>query len=216
MRNKFDEQLEVLNARLTHMGTLCETAISAAIRILLDDGTDTIDMVLETEEEINHIEREIEALCMRLLLQQQPVARDLRTISSALKVITDMERIGDQALDIAEITRHIPRGTAMNKTHIKDMSLSVIQMVTASIDAFTRRDTEIARLVIRQDDNVDALFVMVRRELVQNIPAASESDSECLLDLAMITKYLERIGDHATNIAEWAIFSVTGERPGAQ
>lgn len=216
MRNKFDEQLQTLNTRLTHMGTLCETAISAAIRILLDDGSDTVRTVLETEEEINHIEREIEALCMRLLLQQQPVARDLRTISSALKVITDMERIGDQALDIAEITRHIPRNTAMSKTHIRDMSLSVIQMVTAAIDAFTRRDTDIAKLVIQQDDNVDALFVTVRKELVQNITAASEADSECLLDLSMIAKYLERIGDHATNIAEWAIFSVTGERPGAQ
>lgn len=214
MRNKFDEQLLRLNEALTHMGSLCETAISAAVHALLDESKASIQAANEAEEEIDRMEREIEALCMRLLLQQQPVARDLRTISSALKVITDMERIGDQAQDIAEITRHIPSNAAMSKTHIRDMSLSVIHMVNAALDAFTRRDTQTAALVIAQDDKVDALFCTVRRELLAGI-SANAADSDCLLDLFMIAKYLERIGDHATNIAEWAVFSVTGQRPEA-
>ena len=190
MRNKFDEQLEKLHVELIRMGALCEDAISAAAEALLKGDEELAQAAIEAEREIDQAEREVENLCMKLLLQQQPVARDLRTISSALKMISDLERIGDQAADIADLTRHVglPNGSGM--LHIADM----------------------ARAVCRADDQVDALFDRVKEELIDLI-AADAAYGEQGLDLLMVAKYLERIGDHATNVAEWVEYSLTGVHP---
>ena len=212
MRNKFDEQLEKLHVELIQMGALCEDAISAAAEALLKGDEELAQAAIEAEREIDQAEREVENLCMKLLLQQQPVARDLRTISSALKMISDLERIGDQAADIADLTRHVglPNGSGM--LHIADMARAVIGMVTDSVDSFVKKDLELARAVCRADDQVDALFDRVKEDLIDLI-AAEAAYGEQGLDLLMVAKYLERIGDHATNVAEWVEYSLTGVHP---
>ena len=212
MRNKFDEQLEKLHVELIQMGALCEDAISAAAEALLKGDEELAQAAIEAEREIDQAEREVENLCMKLLLQQQPVARDLRTISSALKMISDLERIGDQAADIADLTRHVglPNGSGM--LHIADMARAVIGMVTDSVDSFVKKDLELARAVCRADDQVDTLFDRVKEELIDLI-AADAAYGEQGLDLLMVAKYLERIGDHATNVAEWVEYSITGVHP---
>ena len=210
MRSKFDEQLEYLNVELIKMGALCEEAISSAIKALLDDDREMSRKARDTDREIDQKERDIEALCLKLLLQQQPVARDLRVISSALKMITDMERIGDQAADIAEITSFIIGSNAQGRIHLRDMALAAINMVTESIDSFVKKDMALAEHVIQADDVVDALFLKVKTELISLIQN-DNGGAETYLDLLMIAKYLERIGDHATNIAEWVLFSITGK-----
>ena len=209
MRNRFDEQLELLNLELIKMGALCEDAISAAIKALLDDDDTMLRKVFEADNEIDHKEREIEALCMKLLLQQQPVARDLRIISSALKMISDMERIGDQASDIAEITRFIKGYAETSRIHISDMARAAIKMVTDSVESFVKKDLELTRSVIQYDDIVDDLFVKVKQELI-GLVSSDPNHGEFCIDLLMIAKYLERIGDHAVNIAEWVEYSMTG------
>ena len=211
MRNRFDEQLEKLNAELITMGALCEQAITIAINALLygnDDDKVQFNKVHETEREIDQKERDIENLCMRLLLQQQPVAGDLRKISSALKMISDMERIGDQASDISDITMHIRFENLRSKVHISDMAAAAIKMVTDSIDSFVKKDLELAKAVAAYDDVVDRRFIKVKDELLILI---KDGDVSCL-DLLMIAKYLERIGDHAVNIAEWVQYSITGQK----
>ena len=210
MRSKFDEQLEYLNVELIKMGALCEEAISSAIKALLDDDREMSRKARDTDREIDQKERDIEALCLKLLLQQQPVARDLRVISSALKMISDMERIGDQAADIAEITSFIIGSNAQGRIHLRDMALAAINMVTESIDSFVKKDMALAEHVIQADDVVDALFLKVKTELISLIQN-DNGGAETYLDLLMISKYLERIGDHATNIAEWVLFSITGK-----
>ncbi|MEG0779601.1 MAG: phosphate signaling complex protein PhoU [Oscillospiraceae bacterium] len=212
MRNQFDEQLEQLNVELIQMGGLCEEAISAAAKALLDGDQTLAAVAIEAERAIDQKERTIESLCMKLLLQQQPVARDLRLISSALKMISDMERIGDQAEDIAEITEFTGAAGNVGKGHIGDMARATIRMVTDSVDSFVQKDLDLARQVIAADDEVDALFVQVKRELCGLI-AADSSQGELSLDLLMVAKYLERIGDHATNIAGWVEYSLTGIHP---
>jgi phosphate transport system protein len=209
MRIQFDEQLERLNLELIKMGALCEDAISIAIEGLLDRDSALLDKVSAAESEIDQKGRDIESLCMKLLLQQQPVARDLRQISAALKMISDMERIGDQADDIAEISRHIMGQAAVGETHLREMSVEVIKMVTDSIDSFVKKDLAIAQQVIQRDDIVDHYFDAVKGELIALI-AAGSAKGECYIDILMIAKYLERIGDHATNIAEWVEYSVQG------
>ncbi len=209
MRNRFDSQLEKLNLELITMGALCEDAISASVKALLDDDDRLLEKVFAADSEIDQKERDIEAICMKLLLQQQPVARDLRVISSALKMISDMERIGDQASDIAEITKFIRNSNVKSKIHIKDMATATIKMVTDSIDSFVKKDIDLAREVMKYDDKVDNLFDCVKDELVQLITANKENGEFCI-DLLMIAKYLERIGDHAVNIAEWVEYSITG------
>lgn len=209
MRNRFDEQLEQLNVELITMGALCEDAISASVKALLDDNDRLVEKVSATEAQIDRKERDIEAICMKLLLQQQPVARDLRTVSSALKMISDMERIGDQASDIAEITRFVKGNDTISRVHIKDMALATIKMVTDSVESFVKKDLELAHAVIAYDDMVDGLFEKVKTELVRLIGEDS-SNGEFCVDLLMIAKYLERIGDHAVNIAEWVEYSLTG------
>ena len=209
MRNKFDSQLEKLNLELITMGALCEDAISASVKAMLDGDDALCEKVFATDAEIDQKERDIETICMKLLLQQQPVARDLRVISSALKMISDMERIGDQASDIAEITKFIKNSSVKSRVHIKDMATAAIKMVTDSVDSFVKKDLSLARAVMEYDDKVDNLFSCVKDELVRLI-SEDRANGEFCIDLLMIAKYLERIGDHAVNIAEWVEYSITG------
>ena len=209
MRNKFDSQLEKLNLELITMGALCEDAISASVKGFLDDDDALCQKAVETEDEINRKERDIESICMKLLLEQQPVARDLRVISSALKMISDMERIGDQAYDIAEIAKFVKNSNVKSKIHIKDMAAAATKMVTDSVESFVKKDVELARSVMVYDDKVYNLFDCVKDELVQLI-TEDKANGEFCIDLLMIAKYLERIGDHAVNIAEWVEYSITG------
>ena len=215
MRSKFDEQLTLMKNELIRMGALCEEAISKAAKALEEGDHALAEQVKPLESEIDQMERDIESLCLKLLLQQQPVARDLRQISAAMKIITDMERIGDQAADIAEIILVMLSEGYMPEDvgHIREMAAETIRMVTESVDSYVRQDTEQAKLVIDHDDIVDRYFTQVRKVLIQNV-VEEPSSGEHVLDLLMIDKYLERIGDHAVNIAEWVIFSVTGSKKG--
>lgn len=209
MRNRFGEQLERLHVEMIQMGALCEDAISAAAQALMKGDEDLARAAGEAEREIDQKEREVENLCLKLLLQQQPVARDLRQISAALKMITDMERIGDQADDISEIIIYLDGRTAEHDDLLRSMARATIKMVTESVDAYVKHDTILAEKVIADDDTVDDYFEQVKRALIGKI-TANPDDGEYALDLLMIAKYFERIGDHAVNIAEWVIFSITG------
>ncbi len=209
MRSRFDEQLALLNKEMIEMGALCEEVIALASKALTEADPELAKKVAPLDAEIDQKERNIESLCLKLLLQQQPVARDLRQISAALKMITDMERIGDQAEDIAEIIQFLAGRSAENDDLLREMARSTIHMVTESVDAYVQRDTMLAETVIAEDDVVDNAFDEVKRRLIDKI-AAHPEDGEYALDLLMIAKYFERIGDHATNIAQWVVFSVTG------
>ena len=212
MRNKFDEQLQRLHVELIQMGAVCEDAISAAAEALLKGDESLVPAALEAERDLDRREREVENLCLKLLLQQQPVARDLREISAALKMISDLERIGDQAADIAELVSYVRVPDGSGVLHIADMTRAVIGMVTDSVDSFVKKDLELARAVCTADDRVDELFDQVKRELIDMI-AADAAWGQQGLDLLMVAKYLERIGDHATNVAEWVEYSITGVHP---
>ena len=213
MRSKFDKQLALLNTELIEMGALCEQAIAMAAKALEDRDYSLAKNVLPIDSEIDQKERDIENLCLKMLLQQQPVARDLRQISAALKMIPDMERIGDQASDIAEIIKFMEGSAEIAMNDISEMAKAAIKMVTESIDAYVSRDVELARDVISRDDTVDDYFIKVKKDII-NLIAEKPEDGECAVDLLMISKYFERIGDHATNIAEWVEFSVTGIHKG--
>ncbi len=208
MRNHFDDQLAKLNNELIAMGAMCESAIATSVKALLEGNVRLAGFSMSKDNEIDQKEREIESLCLKLLLQQQPVASDLRLISAVLKMITDIERIGDQASDIAEIVTSLS-GTCGHNKHIDEMAKATIKMVTDSLDAFVRRDLELAQSVIDYDDVVDTLFDKCKKDLIGEIRKMPD-DGERVLDVLMIAKYLERIGDHATNIAEWVEFSITG------
>ena len=210
MRNRFDEQLFALNRELIEMGAMCEEAIASAAKALSAGDIALAEKVKANSGAIDQMERDIEGRCMKLLLHQQPVAKDLRLISAALKMITDMERIGDQAEDIAEIVMFLCDHTSEGKGLIEEMARETIGMVTASVDAFVKKDVELAEKVIARDDTVDAYFSQIKCDIISMI-AKDSADGEFALDLLMIAKYLERIGDHATNIAEWVIYSVTGK-----
>lgn len=210
MRSRFDEQLAQLNREMIEMGALCEEVISLASRALDCGDAALAAQVTPRDKEIDRKERAIETLCLKLLLEQQPVARDLRQISAALKMITDMERIGDQAEDIAEIITFLDGGSAGEETYLHEMAEATIRMVTDSVDAYVERNIALAQTVIEYDDVVDEYFVRVKKRLIELI-AAGTADGEYALDLLMIAKYFERIGDHATNLAEWVIYAVTGE-----
>ena len=210
MREYYTAQLETLNTNMIQMGALCEDAISAAIQSLLEDDRTIAKKVADTELEIDQMERDIERQCMRLLLMQQPVATDLRVVSSALRMIAALERIGDQAFDIADITKSGSFQGFSGKVHIKEMEKAAIHMVTDSVDSYVKQDVQLAKRVTEEDDVVDELFLKVRRELAELIHT-DQNASEQALDLLMIAKYLERIGDHAVNVSEWVIYSVTGK-----
>ena len=209
MREKFNEQLEQLNVELIKMGALCEEGISAATKAMLDEDDTLREAANAAEREIDQKERDIESLCMKLLLQQQPVASDLRAISAALKMISDMERIGDQAADIAEITRFTVTSPVTSRVPIAEMARCAIGMVTDSIDSYVRKNLELAQSVVRKDDEMDEMFLKVKSELIHRI--GQGDDGEACIDLLMIAKYLERIGDHAVNIAQWVEYSLTGQ-----
>ncbi|MBQ1188058.1 MAG: phosphate signaling complex protein PhoU [Peptococcaceae bacterium] len=209
MRNKFDEQLELLNRELIEMGALCERSLKIIVDELLSGDMTHNEEVIHAESEIDQKERDIEQLCLKLLLQQQPVAGDLRQISAALKMITDMERIGDQTQDIAEILNYGTLGALYHDHVLVQMAKAAMQMVTGSVDAYVRNDASLAEAVMRQDDEVDRLFLREREELIAII-AADPQSGEIALDQMMIAKYFERIGDHAVNIANWVYFSITG------
>ena len=213
MRDQFTTQMQQMHNELTAMGTLCEQAIASAVNGLLKADPALSRQAIELDEQIDQKERVIENMCMRLLLHQQPVARDLRQISSALKMITDMERIGDQATDIAEISLFMEASQAKSVQHIGTMAVESIRMVNESVEAFVKSDLALADRVIKYDDVVDDLFCQVRAD-VASILAETPALAAFALDVLMIAKYLERIADHATNIAEWVEFSVTGSRDG--
>lgn len=209
MRNKFDQQLETLHVELIKMGALCEDAISGTVSALEKNSEEIIQNVFHLETEIDQKERDIEALCMKLLLQQQPVASDLRVVSAAMKMISDMERIGDQAADIAEITRYVQLTELREIAPVDKMAKAAVRMVTNAIDSFIKRDLTLAGRVIGSDDIIDDLFLSIRKYLIEYISKHPEKSENCL-DMLMIAKYFERIGDHAANIAEWVEFSITG------
>ena len=211
MRNRFDRELIHLNDELIEMGSLIEKAIEKAISALVNQDAELARETIMMDEEIDDKEREIEHLCLKLLLQQQPVAKDLRVISSALKMITDMERIGDQASDISEITLQLADKKYIKELEtIQNMAKEASVMLVISIEAFVNKDVVLAGEVIGKDDVVDDLFMKVKNELIELI-SRNTDNGEQATDFLMIAKYLERIGDHATNIAEWVIFSITGE-----
>lgn len=213
MRSRFDQQLALLNQELTKMGAMCEEAISLTAKALSTGEKALADKATAFDSEIDQQERNIESLCLKLLLQQQPVARDLRQISAALKMITDMERIGDQAADIAEIIPFLRGKTTEDWEYLPKMAEAATKMVTESIDAFVRQDTALAEAAIAHDDVVDDYFAQVKEKLI-SLLTQNPAEAEYALDLLMIAKYFERIGDHATNIAEWVVFSVTGVHKG--
>ncbi len=216
MRNRFDRQLEQLNNELIEMGNLIEQAIQMAVNALIRKDVESAKKAIEFDQEVDHQERDIEALCMKLLLQQQPVARDLRLISAALKMITDMERIGDQASDISEITIALAEEPYIKDlTLIPQMAMETTLMVTRSVEAFVQKDLKLAQSVIDSDDTVDDLFDEVKSTLMELIRNNAQH-SEQAADLLMVAKYFERIGDHATNIAEWVIYSITGQHDSVQ
>lgn len=214
MRKQFEQQMEEMHLQMIRMGALCEQAISQTNTALLEGDHELANNTIALDREIDLKEREIESLCLKLLLQQQPVAGDLRKISAALKMITDMERIGDQAADIAEISLLMEKARegSIRSRLIREMAKATARMVTESIDAYVRQDLALATKVIKDDDIVDSLFDKIKGELIENIRNGT-SDGSNTVNILMIAKYFERIGDHATNIAEWVEFAVTGLKP---
>lgn len=211
MRSRFDKELDLLNKELIEMGNLIESSIKVAITALDEQNIELAKRVIENDKEIDDMERSIEQRCLRLLIQHQPVAKDLRFISAALKMITDMERIGDQAADISEISIRLAEETYLKELiHIPQMAEATIKMVKNSIDSFVNRDIILVKKVIAYDDIVDELFDIIKNELVELI-IQDINYKEQSIDFLMIAKYLERIGDHAQNIAEWIYFAITGE-----
>lgn len=212
MRDRYVKKLMQLNNEMIEMGTMVETAIENAVSAFINHDTDIAKEVIEADEDVNQKEKEIENLCLKLLLHQQPVAGDLRQISAAIKMVTDIERIGDHAADISELTMVMPEGRIIPKgNHIQDMAKETMVMLVNSINAFVDKDKEKAEEVIKHDDVVDKLFLKVKKELIDLIHE-DVNNGEQATDLLMVAKYLERIGDHATNVSEWVIFSITGER----
>ena len=211
MRKKFDEQLDDLSQEMIYMGNLIEQAIENAVDSLIHKNVEKAENIINSDDKIDNQERKIESLCLHLLLQQQPVAKDLRLISSTLKMITDMERIGDHATDIAELTIEMANQPYIKKLeHIEQMAKEIILMLINCLKAYVTRDVLTAENVIKHDDKVDKLFYMVKKDLIQMIHENYDYGEQAS-DLLLIAKYFERIGDHTTNIAEWIIFSVTGK-----
>ena len=210
MRDKYKEDLEKLNANILKMGKMIEIAIESTVIALMGRDIQAASTVSENDEAIDNMEREIEALCMKLLLQQQPVATDLRVITAALKMVTDMERIGDHAADIAELVLQIPDCKYNKMDTITEISTQIIKMIHDSVNSFIQRNYDKAQIVIAQDDIVDNLYHEIKSDLIQKIKKTD--DGEQILDYLLIARYFERIGDHATNIAKWVVFAITGKK----
>ncbi len=211
----------MLHEELVEMGMLCEKVITKVTDALISGNKELAKEVIKDDEKIDQKEKDIERRCLKLLLIQQPVASDLRQISAALKMITDMERIGDQAADIAEIINVANAEDQKKVAKIQEMAKATIAMVVESVNAFVKNDLVLAKRVIEYDDIVDKLFLEVRAELIEYIGQnainnGGKTDAEYAIDLLMISKYFERIGDHATNIAEWVEYSITGERKNSE
>lgn len=212
MREYFDNELEHLNNQLIEMGSFVEQAINNTVEMILNGRSDGIEKARKNEERINAAEKNIQTHCLKLILHQAPVAQDLRSISAALKMITDLERIGDQAIDITEMSQYIgDKANIYSMTHIAEMATQASEMVTMAIDAFVKTDIELAKKVSKNDDIIDDLFNTVKNDTVDIILQDKELGMQAI-DVVMIAKYLERIGDHAVNIAEWVAFSITGKR----
>jgi phosphate transport system protein len=209
-RTKFDEQLEKLNKSLVEMAETVEKAIGDATKALVEKDIELAKQTVQSDDEIDEMEKDIERLCLKIMLQQHPVAGDLKLVSAVLKIITDLERIGDHATDISEITLLLADYQYIKELkHIPAMAEETMKMVKQSIEAFVNKDLELAKKVIASDDEVDRLFVTVKEELIELIKENVDNTDQAM-DLVMVAKYFERIGDHATNIAEWVVFSLTG------
>ena len=212
MRSKFDEQLHLLNQEMMQMGSMIEDSIQKAINALIDQNVELAKKIMDNDTQIDHEQKKIENLCFNLLMQQQALAKDLRVISAAMKMVTDMERIGDHAADISEMTilmsktKYIP-----NLEHINRMASETVQMLIRSIEAYVEKDMKKAVDVIASDDVVDDLFDKNKAELIEQIQREPQS-AESAADMLMVAKYFERIGDHATNIAEWVIFALDDKK----
>ncbi len=216
MRSQFEKQLNTLNKSLLEMASMIENAIERASLALKNQDVMLAKEVIESDDEIDNKEKDVESICLKILLCEQPVARDLLMVSTALKMITDMERIGDHAADISEITVYLSKEPYIKKLeHIPQMADATIKMVKDSIDAYVKKDLKLANDVISHDDIVDDLFLKIKEELVEIIHENPENGKQGL-DLLMIAKYFERIGDHAVNIAEWIVFSLTGKHKDTQ
>jgi phosphate transport system protein len=213
MRTRYDEQLAILNSELIEMGALVEYAITKAVTALKGRDVESAEEVIQSDRVIDEKEKEIESLCLKLILFEQPVASDLRQVSAALKMITDLERVGDHAADISELCVYMSGNSGnehiTNWTRMRDMASAATKMLTDAIDAFVKRDPALAESVMSHDDVVDDLFDEVKRDLIRLIREDARNGEQAI-DLLQIAKYLERIGDHAVNIAEWVIFSITG------
>lgn len=211
MREYFDLELKALNDKLIEMGALVEGAIKNTITIITNGEYDKLETSRIIEEKINTMEREIQNYCLNLLLLQSPVAGDLRTVSAALKMITDLERIGDQAIDIAEMSTYLKDcENIYSMTHLSEMAERSSNMLTTAIDAFVKKDLKLAKTVATMDDAIDDLFNKVKQEVIDIINANKELDQQAI-DVLLIAKYFEKIGDHAENIGEWVVFSITGK-----
>ncbi|MCL2487693.1 MAG: phosphate signaling complex protein PhoU [Oscillospiraceae bacterium] len=216
MRSRFDEQLKELNDSLIEMGQIVKDAIAAADKALIEQDVELAGQVIAVDDDIDKAEKDIESLCLKLLLLHHPVARDLRLVSSVLKIITDLERIGDHATDISELTILLAGMPYIkNLEHISQMASVTMKMVTGSIDAFVKKDLALANEIIEMDDIVDNLFIMVKSDMIDLIKADPDNGDQAI-DLIMVAKYFERIGDHATNVAEWVVFSITGSHKSSE
>lgn len=210
MRNKYEEQLENLNASIQRMGKMIELAIQSSMLSLMGRDKEAAKIVRSNDDEIDEMERDIESQCLKLLLEQQPVASDLRLITSALKMITDMERIGDHAVDIADLVLNIPDFKYENINILEEMSDQILKMIQESVSAYIERNYNKAKNIILQDDIVDKLYHTIKKDLIEKIKKTNEGEK--ILDYLLIAKYIERIGDHTVNIAEWIIFALTGKK----
>ena len=212
MRSKFDEQLKMLNQEMMHLGTMIEDSIQKAIEALITQNIELAKKIMDSDTEVDREQKKIENICFNLLMQQQPVAKDLRVISAAMKMVTDMERIGDHAADISEITIMMADQTyAQNLDDIKKMASETVLMLIRSIEAYVEKDMKKAEDVIKHDDVVDELFDKNKADIIDLIRHDPEAGEQAA-DLLMVAKYFERIGDHATNIAEWVIFALDDKK----